>query len=71
VSRAIIENARHVILVADKMKFERTAPVRIGHVSEIDLFVTDRLPDGKIGDICREHSVEVQEVGGSEDELAV
>ena len=69
VSRAIIENARHVILVADKMKFERTAPVRIGHVSEIDLFVTDRLPEGKIGDICREHSVEVLEVGGSEDEL--
>ena len=30
VAQAIIANARHVILVADSTKFERTAPVRIG-----------------------------------------
>ncbi len=69
VARAIIENARHVILVADRLKFERSAPVRIGHVSEIDLFVTDRLPDGKIAEICRVHSVEVEEVGSFEEEV--
>jgi len=40
VSRAIIENARQVILVADKLKLERAAPVRIGHMAEIDTFVT-------------------------------
>jgi DeoR family glycerol-3-phosphate regulon repressor len=33
VAQAIIANARHVILVADSTKFERTAPVRIGHLS--------------------------------------
>ncbi len=32
VAQAIIANARHVILVSDSTKFERTAPVRIGHI---------------------------------------
>jgi DeoR family transcriptional regulator, glycerol-3-phosphate regulon repressor len=64
VSRAIIENARQVILVSDRMKFERTAPVRIGHLSDIDLFITDRLPDDKIGQICRLNGVEVVETNG-------
>jgi DeoR family transcriptional regulator, glycerol-3-phosphate regulon repressor len=61
VSRAIIENARQVILVSDRMKFERTAPVRIGHLSDIDLFITDRLPDDKMAQICRLNGVEVVE----------
>ena len=33
VAQAIIANARHVILVSDSTKFERTAPVRIAHLS--------------------------------------
>ena len=41
VAQAIIANARHVILVGDRMKFERSAPVRIGHISQVDTFVTD------------------------------
>lgn len=44
VSQAIIANARHVILAADSTKHERSAPVRIGHISQIDSFVTDRCP---------------------------
>lgn len=44
VSQAIISNARHVVLAADSTKHERNAPVRIGHVSQIDSFVTDRCP---------------------------
>jgi DeoR/GlpR family transcriptional regulator of sugar metabolism len=36
VAQAIIANARHVILVSDKTKFERTAPVRIGHLSQVE-----------------------------------
>ena len=35
VAQAIIANARHVILVSDRTKFERTAPVRIGHISQV------------------------------------
>jgi DeoR family glycerol-3-phosphate regulon repressor len=42
VAQAIIANARHVILVSDSTKFERTAPVRIGHLSQVNTFITDR-----------------------------
>lgn len=44
VSQAILSNARHVILVADASKHERTAPVRIGHISQAHTFVTDYCP---------------------------
>ena len=44
VARAIVDNARHVILAADASKHERTAPVRIGHLSRVHTFVTDRCP---------------------------
>ncbi|MEM7257674.1 MAG: DeoR family transcriptional regulator, partial [Pseudomonadota bacterium] len=44
VSQAIISNARHVVLAADSTKHERNAPVRIGHISQINSFVTDRCP---------------------------
>jgi DeoR family glycerol-3-phosphate regulon repressor len=46
VTQAIMANARHVILVADATKFERTAPVRIGHLSQVTAFVTNRCPPG-------------------------
>jgi DeoR family transcriptional regulator, glycerol-3-phosphate regulon repressor len=65
VSRAIVENARQVILVSDRMKFERTAPVRIGHLAEIDLFVTDALPNQNIAELCRLNNVEVLEIEGN------
>jgi DeoR family transcriptional regulator, glycerol-3-phosphate regulon repressor len=63
-SRAIIEHARKVILVADSSKFARSAPVRVAHLSEIDLFVTDGLPTAAMADLCRAHKVEVIETGG-------
>jgi DeoR family glycerol-3-phosphate regulon repressor len=66
-SRAIIEHARKVILVADSSKFARSAPVRVAHLSEIDMFVTDRLPTAAVADLCRAHEVEVIETGGDMD----
>jgi DeoR family glycerol-3-phosphate regulon repressor len=65
VSRAIIENARRVVLVADKSKLERAAPVRIAHLSEIDIFVTDDLGTSPLRDVCRMHGVEVVEVAAT------
>lgn len=59
VAKAIMDCARHTILVADSMKYERTAPVRIGHISEIDTLVTDKAPPNAISAICREHKVEI------------
>jgi DeoR family glycerol-3-phosphate regulon repressor len=63
-SRAIIEHARKIVLVADSSKFSRSAPVRIAHLSEIDVFVTDRLPSQAIADMCQRCEVKVIETGG-------
>jgi DeoR family glycerol-3-phosphate regulon repressor len=64
VSRAIIEHARKVVLVADASKFARSAPVRIAHLGEIDVFITDRVPSRTIAEMCESHGVEVIETGG-------
>lgn len=65
VAQAIMENARNVILVADSSKFSRAAPVRIGHLSQVDIFVTDRLPNDDVRKVCAESEVKLIEVGGS------
>jgi len=65
ISRAIIEHARKVVLVADSSKFSRAAPVRIAHLSEIDVFITDRLPSPEVLAMCQECDVEVVETGGA------
>ncbi|HEY5819071.1 MAG TPA: DeoR/GlpR family DNA-binding transcription regulator [Mesorhizobium sp.] len=61
VAQAIIENARQVILVSDSTKFERTAPVRIGHLSQVDTFITDRCEIPSIRKICEESEVRLIE----------
>lgn len=66
VAQAIIENARNVILVADSSKFGRAAPVRIGHLSQVDIFVTDKVPSENVRNVCSEADVEVIEVAPAE-----
>ena len=44
VSRTILKNARTRILVADQSKFERSAPVRICNLSELDYVILDGEP---------------------------
>ncbi len=61
VAQAIMSNARHVVLVADSTKFQRAAPVRIGHLSQINSFVTDRCESGAIRRICNEAQIELHE----------
>lgn len=60
VAQAIIENARHVILVSDATKFDRVAPVRIGHLSQVRTFVTDHCSE-RLAVVCREHDVRLIE----------
>ena len=60
VAQAIIRNARNVILVADSMKLSRNAPIRIGHISEIDTFVTDDTPSHEFQDICGKNDVTIE-----------
>ena len=59
VAQAIIENARHTILVADSTKYERSAPVRIGHISQLSDFVTDQPLPASLAAICAENDVQV------------
>lgn len=68
VSQAIIGNSRNIMLVADRSKFERTAPIRVGHLSQVNVFVTDWLSSSKVAGICAEHAVEVVEATGEPDD---
>ena len=65
-SRAIIEHARRVVLVADSSKFTRSAPVCVAHLADIDILVTDRL-DASATELCRTHGVDIIEAGISEE----
>jgi DeoR family transcriptional regulator, glycerol-3-phosphate regulon repressor len=60
VSQAIVNNARNIILVADAMKFTRSAPVRIAHLSQVDIFVTDRQPPEPIVNLCQHSGVQLE-----------
>ncbi|MBF0679958.1 MAG: DeoR/GlpR transcriptional regulator [Devosia sp.] len=64
VAQAIIANARHVILVSDATKFTRTAPVRIGHLTQVHSFITDYCPHDSIRQICAEQGIRLIETGG-------
>lgn len=57
VARAIIENARNVILAMDSTKFERLAPVCIGHISQMRTLVTNHLFPPALGELCAAHGV--------------
>jgi DeoR family glycerol-3-phosphate regulon repressor len=52
VVQAIMQNARHVVLTADASKFERSAPVRIAHLSQVHTFITDRCSSDAVRAIC-------------------
>lgn len=67
VAQAIITNARHVILVSDSTKFDRTAPVRIAHLSQVHSFITDRCTQPNIRRICAEAGVALIETDAETD----
>jgi DeoR family glycerol-3-phosphate regulon repressor len=66
-AQAILSNSRNVIVVADNMKFTRSAPVRIGHITDANVFVTDQMPPEKVVDVCRQKGVRL-EITGTADE---
>ena len=68
VAQAIIANARHVVLVSDASKFERTASVRIGHISQVHTFITDHCPLDSIRRICAESDVHLVETQSPRDD---
>ena len=60
VSRAILGASRRSILVADAMKFSRSAPVRIGHIADLDFLITDEPLEPEMARICAENNVAVE-----------
>lgn len=68
VAQAIIANARHVILVADSTKFERSAPVRIGHLSQVHTFITDKCTLDALHTIAGAHGIDLIEAENLEDD---
>jgi DeoR family glycerol-3-phosphate regulon repressor len=60
VSRKIMDSCRRAILVADALKYGRSAPVRIGHLSDIDHFVTDAPPPERLRRLCEESGVALE-----------
>lgn len=63
-AQAIIANARTVMLVADSSKLRRSAPVRIGHISQVQTFVTDSALPVALQEICRAKGIQVIEALG-------
>lgn len=60
VTQSIIKNSRSVILVADSVKFERSAPNRVCDIGAIDYFITDNPPPTRFLEHCRKHEVTVK-----------
>jgi DeoR family glycerol-3-phosphate regulon repressor len=58
--------SRRSILVADAMKFSRSAPVRVGHIADLDFLVTDQPPEGELARICAENGVAIELSGNKE-----
>ncbi len=60
VARAIIANARRAILVSDRQKFDRSAPMRICDVGDLHAFVTDAPPPRGFAFACEQAGVVVE-----------
>ncbi|MEP0521491.1 MAG: DeoR/GlpR family DNA-binding transcription regulator [Hyphomicrobiales bacterium] len=63
VTKAIFEQARLKILVADNMKFNRRAPALVANIADLDVFVTDIAPPQRIIDLCKANDVELHVTG--------
>lgn len=61
VARAIIANARSVMLVSDSGKLARSAPVKIANLSDLDHFITDRIDDEAFRAACGRTNVHLVE----------
>jgi len=58
-ARTIMRNARRVILLADHTKFQRRPMGRVGHLSEVHDFVTDREPTPHFRTLFNEAGVRI------------
>lgn len=66
VSKSIIRQARRVFLVTDGSKFERSAPVRIASLADLDAVFTDQPLPNDLSNQCAQWGTEVH-IPGSDD----
>jgi DeoR family glycerol-3-phosphate regulon repressor len=59
VSQAIMEQSREVWLVADHTKFSRESFVHLGHMRQIDVLFTDRVPSARMAALLKKLKTEV------------
>lgn len=57
IKKMIINNSRHVLLVADHTKYSRTAMVNLGHIHLIDALYTDAMPPDPLVKILQQHEI--------------
>lgn len=62
-ARAIMRNARRVMLVADPSKFGRDATVRLGPLRQVQIFCTDRRPPDPVPALLAEAGGELVMAG--------
>lgn len=60
VTQAIIKQARSVILVTDSMKLDRSAPIKVATLQDIDILVTDNGISLDFLELCRQSDVDVR-----------
>ncbi|SFN84391.1 DeoR/GlpR family transcriptional regulator [Xenorhabdus japonica] len=58
--RAIIENSRCVMLVADHSKFGRSAMVNLGNMNLIDFLFTDKTPPPNVQKVIDQYNVKLE-----------
>lgn len=58
VAQALIRNSRQVILACDHTKFGRHAMIRLGHLSDLHVLVTDREPEEAFHHLLHEKGVQ-------------
>jgi len=59
VSKVIMARARQVVLAADHSKLERRAPVRLGSLADVSVWVTDQPPPDALAAACAAWGVRV------------
>ena len=59
VMKAMIANARRVLMAADRSKFDRTATARVCRLRDLTALFTDAAPPPSIWDLARSEGVEI------------
>ncbi|HSG54488.1 MAG TPA: DeoR/GlpR family DNA-binding transcription regulator, partial [Paracoccaceae bacterium] len=68
VARVMMRNAGQVLLLVDSGKFDASAPVRIGHVGETAMVITDTCPSAGLRDVCAREGVTLCEISPADAE---